>query len=59
MGEVTGEQVLDMLQEQQGKRARAQEAEAAFVAARPNAQASLPFSRAAPQGQRRWPQICE
>jgi len=49
MGEVTEEQVLDMLQEQQGKRARAQEAEAAFAAARPNAQASLSFSQAAPQ----------
>ncbi len=49
MGEVTEEQVLDILQEQQGKRARAQEAEAAFAAARLNAPASLSFAQAAPQ----------
>lgn len=49
MGEVTEEQVLDILQEQQGKRARAQEAEAAFASARLNAPASLSFAQAAPQ----------
>jgi len=49
MGEVTEEQVLDILQEQQGKRARAQEAEAAFAAARLNVPASLSFAQAAPQ----------
>lgn len=50
MGEVTEEQVHDILQEQQGKRARAQEAEAALAAARPNAPASPSFVQAATQG---------